>query len=227
MTERGLEYLLSDSKRRLDVVGGIAIAGALLPAMALTGAISMADTRSYHPFFRQQRVGVGGKLFEIIKFRTLAKDKTTEAIRTFGAFDPRASKIGRLIRQTGIDEIPQLVNIIKGDMSLVGPRPLVPQDLEFMADADPKLFVDWYYYYKAVRPGLVGPGQILRHNYLHGKLPELYRESMRQDIDYFERASLGGDIALLARTPLEMFRANVNVIDNTADTYAFTHQEAA
>ena len=216
MSERGIDYLVSPAKRRLDVAGSIAIGAALVPFYAATGIVSAIDTEYINPIFRQKREGQGGKIFEVVKFRTLAKSLEDLPVKTYGAFDPRAHKIGQFLRQTGIDELPQIVNVIQGNMSLVGMRPLIQADIQYMHDSDPKLYEDWYEYYRRARPGLVGTSQVLRHHFLNGITPELYRESMRMDIEYSESATLGRDLSILMKSPFDMIKANVGVIDNVS-----------
>jgi lipopolysaccharide/colanic/teichoic acid biosynthesis glycosyltransferase len=214
MNKQSVEYLTSQTKRRLDVMGGIAISAMLLPAAAVTAAISEVDTKSINPFFRQTRVGLGGKLFDVVKFRTLPKTANTEGVQTFGTYDPRASRIGRAIREVGIDEMPQLLNVLRGEMSLVGMRPLLQEDLERLEGIDPKTFKRWHEYYQQSKPGLTGPSQIYRHQYKESS-DEVWVEAMRLDLEYASHASLRNDLKILGGTPLRMLNARVNMVDNT------------
>jgi lipopolysaccharide/colanic/teichoic acid biosynthesis glycosyltransferase len=214
MSERGLEYLRSRRKRGLDIIGGSALIGlAAVPTIAVAAG-SALDTRHANPFFTQERIGKKG-LFYAYKFRTLPKSIENEPVVTHGTFDPRASKFGQFLRQAGLDEAPQLINVIKGDMSLVGIRPLLQKDIDKMESADRKLFVDWEAAYHLGRPGLLGPSQIMRHHYRDGLTPDLFVKSMRMDVEYIEHASLRYDLKILARSPMDILRANMGVIDNT------------
>jgi lipopolysaccharide/colanic/teichoic acid biosynthesis glycosyltransferase len=213
--KQSVEYLTSQTKRRLDVMGGLAISAMLLPAAAITAAVSEVDTKSLNPLFRQTRVGVGGKAIEVIKFRTLPKDANTEGVQTFGTFDPRASRVGRAIREIGIDEMPQLLNVLRGEMSLVGMRPLLQEDIERLEDISPRMFKRWHDYYQQAKPGLTGPSQIYRHQYKESS-DEVWEEAMRLDLEYASHASLRNDLKILGGTPLRMLNARVNMVDNAA-----------
>jgi lipopolysaccharide/colanic/teichoic acid biosynthesis glycosyltransferase len=215
MNKQSVEYLTSQTKRRLDVMGGIAISAMLLPAAAVTAAVSEIDTKSLNPLFRQTRVGMGGKLFDVVKFRTLPKTANTEGVQTFGTYDPRASRVGRAIREVGIDEMPQLLNVLRGEMSLVGMRPLLQEDLERLEGIDPKMFKRWHDYYQQSKPGLTGPSQIYRHQYKESS-DEVWVKAMSLDLEYASHASLRNDLKILGGTPLRMLNARVNMIDNTS-----------
>jgi lipopolysaccharide/colanic/teichoic acid biosynthesis glycosyltransferase len=219
MHKIGTEYLKGQHKRRLDLLGGLALAGALLPVIASTAAVSAADTRSRNPFLSQSRIGIEGKPFNIIKLRTIPDALTNIPSETYGTFDTRASKIGRQIRKFGLDEMPQLANVIGGQMSLVGIRPLLESDFDRLSDADPVLFDDWHDAYKDTKPGLTGPGQIYRHHY-RTSTPEVYAQSMRLDMEYVEKASLKSDIKILTGTPAALMNANVRTIENADQTAA-------
>lgn len=208
----GIEYLTSDTKRRLDLIGGSIIAASILPAAAVIGTVAAVDTKDFNPFFEQERLGKGGEPFKALKFRTIAKSAMSE--RTYGTFDPRASRIGQLLRQSGLDELPQIRNVIDGSMSLVGARPMVAPDIEFMADAAPHLFDEWHGYYQATRPGLAGPSQAYRHHFRNGISREIYRQSAELDLRYFDTASLTADMKILARAPIDMLLANMEVVEN-------------
>jgi len=223
--KQSVEYLTSQTKRRLDVMGGLAITAMLLPAAVVTAAVSEVDTKSLNPLYRQTRVGRGGKLFDVVKFRTLPKTANTEGVQTFGTYDPRASRVGRAIREVGIDEMPQLVNVLNGEMSLVGMRPLLQDDIERLEGIDSKLFKRWHDYYQQSKPGLTGPSQIYRHQYKESS-DEVWREAMRLDLDYASHASLRNDLRILGSTPLRMLNARVNMVDNTSAAEAELQLEA-
>lgn len=210
--KRGLEYLPSDTKRSLDIIGGTAIAAAILPAAASVGMLASIDTHSLNPFFTQQRVGKNSAPFNALKFRSIAKAAMTEA--SYGTFDPRATQLGQVIRQTGLDELPQIYNVIRGSMSLVGARPMVENDIDYMEFSAPHLFDEWYAYYKASKPGLAGPSQVYRHHFRNGRSQAIYQKSAELDLQYFDKASIAADLSILANTPFGMLKANVAVVEN-------------
>ena len=202
----GLEYLVGDSKRSLDIIGGTVVATALLPAAATVGLLTAIDTRSLSPFFIQERQGRDGSRLPALKFRTIAKSAMTDVV--YGTFDPRATRLGQVLRQSGVDEIPQIYNVLQGSMSLVGPRPMLVKDIDHMEFSAPDLFDEWYSYYRASKPGLAGDSQVYRHHFRDGHNPAVYRKSVELDLRYFDRASLAVDLRILAATPIDMLRAN-------------------
>ncbi len=209
----GPEYLQSPLKRQLDFIGGLALAGALFPLVASAAATSAVDTRSLNPFLTQSRIGNKGKAFDLIKLRTLRRSLTDGPGATFGTFDSRASKVGQKIRQYGLDEAPQLANVILGHMSLVGIRPLLQIDFDRMSSVDPALFDDWQEAYKLSKPGLTGPGQLFRHHY-RSSTDEVYARSMRLDLGYIETASVQNDLRIIMQTPQSLLDANIHTIEN-------------
>jgi lipopolysaccharide/colanic/teichoic acid biosynthesis glycosyltransferase len=212
MSNRGHDYLASPTKRRLDILGGLLIGAAFAPAIAATATASAIDTRD-NPFIRQPRVGQGRSSFSVLKIRTLRNSSDSPVTETFGTFDHRASRLGQIIREFGLDEMPQVANVIRGDMSLVGIRPLLEKDFDRMADVDPALFDDWQEAYAAHKPGLTGPGQLYRHHY-RASTDEVYSESMRLDLNYVENASLRSDLALVATTPASLIQAALHTVEN-------------
>lgn len=213
---QSLEYLNSSVKRRLDILGGAAISALLIPPAAIAALASAIDTKSLNPIFKQVRVGAEGHPFSVYKLRTLPKKLEKEAVQTFGTFDPRASHLGMAMRESGIDEMPQLFNVLLGEMSLVGMRPLLQEDIDRLQDVSPSLFKHWYEFYSRAKPGLTGPSQILRHHY-KVTTDEIWRDAMQLDIDYAQAASLRNDLRILGRTPLKMLGARVNMVDNSAE----------
>jgi exopolysaccharide biosynthesis polyprenyl glycosylphosphotransferase len=182
-------------KRSLD----LAVSGAgLLMVSPILGIMALAiklDTRGT-VFFRQTRVGRDGERFEILKFRTMVadadsrKDELRGANETTGLFkiagDPRITRVGRILRKTSLDELPQLINVFKGDMSLVGPRPLV-------VDEDSQV-VGWHRRRLALTPGMTGQWQILGS----AKIP--LHEMVKIDYLYVTTWSFWTDIKILLRT---------------------------
>jgi putative colanic acid biosynthesis UDP-glucose lipid carrier transferase len=214
--KQGLEYLQSRSKRRFDLLGTTALCAGLLPATVLTAGMAAVDNKCLNPLFVQKRRGQSGKEFDIFKLRTLPAEDTAE-LKTFGTFDPRASRTGIFLRRSGLDEVPQLINIFKGDMSLVGPRPLTQASFDDMQEANPILFEEWREMRDQVVPGLTGPSQIFRHQFEAGVSAAILRKTMEIDIGYMEQADLAGDSSILASTPREMLRVNRNIVAIPAD----------
>jgi len=140
-------------KRLLDVVLSLVALVLLSPLLAVVAAaIALHDGPPV--LFRQQRVGRGGQPFGMYKFRSMVRDAAAVGPYFTVSGDPRITPIGRFIRRTSIDELPQLLNVIKGDMSLVGPRPDVPAQRELYTDAQ-------WAERCSVRPGITGLAQAL------------------------------------------------------------------
>ncbi len=214
MAKTGVEYLQSCTKRRLDVFGASLIGIALSPVAAVAATGAAIDTRDTNPFFLQERYGQDGRPFQAIKFRTLRQRLVHGPAQEFGTFDPRATKFGLFLRRSGLDELPQLVNVMRGDMSLVGLRPATPTNLETFEQADPSLFSEWHECYTSGRPGILSTSAIYRHG-VTDMTPSACRESMRMDIIDVGQASLGRDIRLLAAAPRELFIANQQAGQNS------------
>jgi exopolysaccharide biosynthesis polyprenyl glycosylphosphotransferase len=184
-------------KRTLDAVGALLalIVGSLLIAVA---ALAVALETRGGIFHRQARVGLNGELFTVYKLRTMrpqvdgaTSDLSTLNLRTGGPLfkarrDPRVTRVGRLLRATSIDELPQLFNVLKGKMSLVGPRPALPMEAE--------QFDDELQRRHTVRPGITGLWQIeAREN-------PSFSAYRRWDLHYVDNWSLGLDLAILLAT---------------------------
>ena len=147
--------------------------------------------------FRQERIGLGGRPFTMLKFRSMVVD--TEKIRQRLVSDggdadvlfkmkddPRITKVGKFIRRTSIDELPQLVNVLRGDMSLVGPRPHLPHEVEAYEQYVQRRFL--------VQPGITGLWQV------SGRSDLPWEEAVRLDLYYVENWSILGDLVILGRT---------------------------
>ncbi|MDP8959664.1 MAG: exopolysaccharide biosynthesis polyprenyl glycosylphosphotransferase [Actinomycetota bacterium] len=193
-----LQGLAGAAKRSVDVVGALVLLVLLWPVMlAAAAAVKMSDGGSV--LFRQLRVGRDGVSFTLLKFRTMVPDAEERRREVAGLNeaghhffkirdDPRVTRVGRFLRKWSIDEIPQLWNVLRGDMSLVGPRPPLPEELE--------KYEPWHLRRLRVRPGITGIWQV------SGRSRVPFDEAVRQDLFYIENWSLGLDIALLARTVL-------------------------
>ena len=176
-------------KRALDIVG--AIAGMILaaPLIAAFGFLIYRESPG-NIIYKQTRVGRDGKLFTIFKLRSMKLDSETSGVGWTVENDPRCLRVGKLIRAWNIDEVPQFWNVLKGDMSLVGPRPERPEHIERLSEEiqgwDKRL---------AVKPGLTGWAQV---NGWRGD-PSL-QERIRHDVDYIRRGNFWFDIVIMAKT---------------------------
>jgi O-antigen biosynthesis protein WbqP len=171
-------------KRAFDVAAAAAALVALSPLMAVVAlAIRLEDGGPV--LFRQMRVGRGGRLFRIYKFRSMPV--ATAHVPSARAGGLRATRVGRLIRRTNVDELPQLVNVLRGDMSLVGPRPALPAQ-EDLCSRRRELGVE------ICRPGLTGLAQVNSYD----GMPD--DEKARWDGAYAGRISFLHDLRIIART---------------------------
>ncbi len=173
-------------KRLFDIVFSLFMLIILLPVFLIVAIVVMIDS-GFPVFFLQDRVGKDNKLFKIIKFRTMKKGTRTSSKANLCESDECITKSGKLLRKTSIDELPQLFNILKGDMSFVGPRPLIPEEDEIR-----KLRAEYGVY--AVRPGMTGWAQINGRDNLSDE------EKARFDKEYVEKKSLAFDIKILFKT---------------------------
>lgn len=207
-TRRGPATLVRGSraefaiKRLFDIV--CASAGLIvLSALFLVVAILIKASSAGPVFFRQQREGLDGKLFWALKFRSMRVDQCDlSGVAQTVSGDPRVTPIGKFLRKTSIDELPQLINVLRGDMSLVGPRPHVPGMLA--AGRDYREVVPYYSLRLAVRPGITGWAQA---NGWRGptSLANDARERVDHDIAYIQNFSLWLDIKILVRTVVREF----------------------
>jgi lipopolysaccharide/colanic/teichoic acid biosynthesis glycosyltransferase len=183
-------------KRVLDVVISSLALVLALPFMALVALLIWSEDRTAPVFFRQRRCGMGGRTFELLKFRTMIRDADSlkEKLRARSqvpwpdfrlAHDPRVTRVGRVLRRTSLDELPQLVNVVRGDMSLVGPRPT-----SFAAST----YELWETARLDFRPGITGPWQVW------GRTTMDFEERCRLEIRFFRRPSLVRELWLLVAT---------------------------
>lgn len=180
------------TKRAVDVVLGAALLVVLSPVLALI-ALAVRLTSPGPVVYRQERMGWGGRRFVMFKFRTMHEghDGPTRTARD----DPRRTRVGGLLRRTSLDELPQLVNVVMGDMSLVGPR---PERIEHFAGLEAEL--PGFMLRHAVPAGMTGWAQV--HG-LRGDAP--VRERLRYDLEYVRRWSLGLDLRILVLTAVRGF----------------------
>ncbi|HCC04308.1 MAG TPA: hypothetical protein DEP51_05595 [Clostridiales bacterium] len=189
------------SKRGIDIVGGIAGTLLLIPLTAILFIANYVSNDNGPLFYTQKRIGKNGKVFKMYKFRSMCVgadeklknylEENEEARKEYKKYkklkhDPRVTKIGEFIRKTSLDEFPQFINILKGDMSLVGPRPYLEREKEEMT-----------YYYKYIvscRPGLTGYWQIA------GRSNVTFEDRLHMDMDYYRKHTLKTDMKILKKT---------------------------
>jgi exopolysaccharide biosynthesis polyprenyl glycosylphosphotransferase len=199
---------LSGGRRLIKSIFDVSLAAVLAfllsPLFLLVALVIKVDTRG-PVFFRQIRVGRGGEMFRIIKFRTMHPDaeRRVEAMRTEHAQagvlfkirqDPRVTRAGRVLRRCSIDELPQLFNVLLGHMSLVGPRPPLPGEVERYPEDMRRRLV--------VKPGMTGLWQV------SGRSDLSWEESIRLDLRYVENWSLTVDLVILLRTAWAVMRGS-------------------
>lgn len=197
------------TKRLEDLLIGSALFLTALPVMAVLAVLIKLDSPG-PVLFRQKREGFNGRLIEVLKFRSMRNDPAPKdgAVRQVERDDPRVTRIGKFIRKTSLDELPQLWNVLKGDMSLVGPRPHAP-GMRTGAALTSSLVAEYAHRHRA-KPGLTGWAQV---NGSRGPLhtPEAARERIRFDVEYISRASLWFDLWIMLRTGPALLGDNVNV----------------
>jgi sugar transferase (PEP-CTERM system associated) len=165
------------------------------PFMLLTGIVIFLEDvklKNASVFYKQERVGHNGRLFNIIKFRSMRTDAEKDGAKWATVNDTRVTKVGQFIRKYRIDELPQLLNIFKGEMSFIGPRPERPQFVEQLIREVP-----YYNQRHNVKPGLAGWAQL---NYPYGASVEDSMEKLKFDLYYVKHQSLMLDILILIRT---------------------------
>jgi len=173
----------------MDVAAAAAVLVVAAPVMAATAAAVYADV-GRPLLFRQVRVGRGGQAFELLKFRTMR-----HAVASDGRPLPdgeRLTRLGRVLRASSLDELPQLINVLRGDMSLVGPRPLL---VEYLARYSPQQARR-----HEVKPGITGLAQVEGRNAL------TWPEKFKLDVYYVDHQSLALDLKILARTVAAVIR---------------------
>ncbi len=179
-------------KRSFDLLISSIILLAFLPVMALT-AIAIKLESPGPVLFRQERVGLRGKIFTLLKFRSMRVDAEREGAPQWAQQnDPRVTRVGSFIRMVRIDELPQLWNVLRGDMSFVGPRPERPYFVERLA-----LSMPFYNERHAIRPGITGWAQV---NYCYGASIEDARQKLSYDLYYLKNRDLFLDFVTLMQT---------------------------
>ena len=206
------------SKRALDLVASLLGLAVAAPAMLAIAAAVRIETPG-PIFFRQIRLGLGGRPFTLLKFRSMTVDADEQTHRAYVAellaggraqsaadaddqaqaasriwvpipADPRRTRVGRFLHRTHLDELPQLVNVLRGEMSLVGPRPPIPYEVD--------LYQEWQRRRLSVKPGLTGLWQVSGW----GKLS--FDEGVALDLEYIDRRSFSLDLQIILRTAAKL-----------------------
>lgn len=190
-------------KRAFDTLLILASAPITVPVIALMAAFAALD--GSNPFYTQKRVGRNGRMFNIVKMRTMVPNADMMLERHLNANpearaewdatqklkkDPRITLVGRILRKTSLDELPQLWNVLTGDMSLVGPRPILPEQQEMYPGSA----------YYTVRPGITGPWQVSARNECE------FKGRAKFDAVYARKVSFSTDVSLLALTVRTVLR---------------------
>ena len=195
------------TKRTMDITAGLVGVMILIPLTIILYIVKLVEHDKGPLFFSQLRIGKDGKLFKMYKFRTMVINadeelekilaNNPEAREEYSKFkkltdDPRVTKIGKFLRKTSLDEFAQFVNVLKGDMSLVGPRPYLPREVADMG----------YYYYYVVqcKPGITGLWQV------SGRSEVSFDERLELDYKYYNDKSVTGDIGLVLKTVVKTLK---------------------
>ncbi|HEX5368418.1 MAG TPA: sugar transferase [Dehalococcoidia bacterium] len=201
-------FYVRHGKRALDLILGTVLLLLLSPLILLLAGL-VALSSGFPPFYAATRMGKGGRPFRMWKLRSMVKDAdavlqrwqetaSEEALIYFQSYklkrDPRVTGLGRILRKTSLDELPQLWNVVRGDMSLIGPRPIVEAEVENYGPHAP-LFL-------SVRPGITGLWQI------NGRNAVEYPERAMLELRYMTGLSIGSDVSILAKTALVLLRAD-------------------
>jgi lipopolysaccharide/colanic/teichoic acid biosynthesis glycosyltransferase len=212
--ERPAKYGAGTVKRAVDLTVSLALILVLLPLMLVIALAVRLDSRG-PTLFRQRRLGRDRQLFTVLKFRTMSAGSSSELHQRYIAqlaagngnggskaaangemkkltADPRVTRVGRFLRRTSLDELPQLFNVVAGSMSLIGPRPALEYELKHYRPEHFRRF--------DVRPGITGLWQVSGRNRLG------FHEMLDLDVEYSAEAGLARDVGILVRTPKAAFR---------------------
>jgi exopolysaccharide production protein ExoY len=191
----------SRAKRALDLVLILGLAPVTLPLGLLTAVLVKVTSRG-PVLFGHERIGLGGERFTMYKFRTMHRDAerllqqdpglwndyVTNGYKVPAELDRRITPLGRFLRRSSLDELPQIINVLTGQMSLVGPRPVVPEEVENYGDQRP--------IYLSVRPGITGAWQV------NGRSTVDYPDRVHIDTEYVNSWSVWLDVKILVKTPI-------------------------
>ena len=189
-------------KRIVDVLAGIVGVLLLIPIIIVVEALRIIKKENDGPlFYTQLRIGKNGRQFKMYKFRSMCMNadeklkeylqENEEARKEYKKYkklrcDPRITKVGKVLRATSLDEFPQFINVLKGNMSLVGPRPYLPREQKEMRE--------YYIGIIKVKPGITGPWQI------RGRSKITFEDRLKMDYDYSNKSSLTRDVKILIKT---------------------------
>ena len=190
---RGRDIRLSPVKRAFDICVAASALLVVLPTMLIVAVLIKLDSAG-PVFFRQRRSGGGGKVFDILKFRSMRVLENGDDVRQAVRSDDRVTRIGAFLRRTSMDELPQLINVLRGEMSIVGPRPhAVAHDRHFGA-----LIANYNCRFMA-KPGLTGLAQIRgQRGQIH--MLSCMEARVMSDVEYIETWSLLHDLSIIIRT---------------------------
>ena len=202
-----IQFINSFFKRCLDIIGSLVGILILIPIVAIVAVINLISGDRGPLFYAQERIGKNGKFFKMYKFRSMIvgadeelKKLLAENPRANAEYkrykklkdDPRITKVGSFLRKTSLDEFPQFINVLKGEMSLVGPRPYLERELDDMSN-----------YYDIVikhKPGITGLWQI------SGRSEVTFKERLDMDVQYHKTCNVGNDIKILVKTAINVLK---------------------
>ncbi len=193
------------AKRALDLAVAVPLLVLASPVMAVLAVLVRRDSPG-PALFKQTRIGEGGRPFKVLKFRTMVQgaQQMGTGIRVVSN-DSRITPLGKVLRRTSLDELPQLINVVRGDMSLVGPRPTVPEQVEHYTEHQRRRLL--------ARPGVTGLAQVTGRQLLP------WSERIEIDITYIENWSMRRDLAIIARTALMLLRRADNQYRDAAPAF--------
>ncbi|WP_298494025.1 sugar transferase [uncultured Algibacter sp.] len=188
-----------------DFIGALCLATLLIiPFLIIWLVLFISGTKS--PIFKQDRPGKNEKIFYILKFKTMTDEKDSNGVLL--SDEKRTTKLGNFLRKTSLDEIPQIINILNGDMSFVGPRPLRTRYLPYYTKEELARHI--------VKPGITGLAQVSGRNAIN------WDEKLKYDIDYLKNMTLLTDIKILFKTFIKIFNSseiNLNLENSSFDEY--------
>lgn len=199
-------------KRLIDIVGSFLGLVFLSPVFLLVALLIRLDSPGGSLYGTKSRLGYQGKLFTVYKFRTMVSNadellwKNPELLARYKQkgfkleSDPRITRVGRILRKTGLDELPQLLNVLKGEMSLVGPRPYYPWEFDETVEAKPYLPL-----ITAVRPGMTGPWQVSGRN-VSILSEKSFLQRVKLEASYAKQSSFWYDMRILFKTVAVVFQ---------------------
>lgn len=205
--KKSLLKLEAIAKRTVDIIGAIVGIILLMPLTVIIYIMERAIGDKGPIFYTQTRIGENGKLFKMYKYRSMivgAEKKLEEYIKENEEIkqeyekykklekDPRITKVGKLLRKTSLDEFPQFINVLKGEMTLVGPRPYLPQEKEEMNG--------YFKYITSLRPGITGLWQI------SGRSEVSFVDRLEMDMNYYHNRALKNDMKIIGKTIEKVIR---------------------